>query len=164
MSDSPVTAADGEWHAAPRGLAFSDYGEWLDEGTTSLIEDVAARAADPTADRAAVPVPPSDCGIDVRHDEAHQTYGAWIGHEQIGHLTYKLVGNRIALWTTMVLPAYRRHGVATELVAEALDDIRSTGKTITVICPIVREVIDRYPQYRDLVDAVHPGVIGAGAA
>ena len=91
-------------------------------------------------------------------------YGAWIGHEQIGHLTYKLVGNRIALWTTMVLPAYRRHGVATELVAEALDDIRSTGKTITVICPIVREVIDRYPQYRDLVDAVHPGVIGAGAA
>jgi predicted GNAT family acetyltransferase len=63
-----------------------------------------------------------------------------------------------------VLPAYRKHGVATELVAKALDDIRSTGKTITVICPVVREVIDHYPQYRDLVDKVHPGVAPVGQA
>jgi predicted GNAT family acetyltransferase len=91
-------------------------------------------------------------------------YGAWVGSEQIGYLTYKVVGNRVALWTTMVLPAYRKHGLATELVAWALDDIRSTGRTITVICPIVREVVDRYPQYLDLVDDVHPGVMGVGAA
>jgi predicted GNAT family acetyltransferase len=55
----------------------------------------------------------------------------------------------------MVLPAYRKHGVATELVGKALDDIRWRGKTITVICPIVRAVIDRHPQYLDLVDRVH---------
>jgi predicted GNAT family acetyltransferase len=164
MSNNPVTATQGDWHPAPRGLAFSDYGEWLDEGTTALIEDVAARAVKPATGQAAVPVPKSDCGIDIRHDEPQQMYGAWIGQEQIGYLTYKFVGNRVALWTTMVLPAYRKHGVATELVAKALDDIRSTGKTITVICPVVREVIDHYPQYRDLVDKVHPGVAPVGQA
>jgi putative redox protein len=46
MSGNPVTEAHGDWQPAPRGLAFSDYGEWLDEGTTSLTEDVAARVID----------------------------------------------------------------------------------------------------------------------
>ena len=40
----------------------------------------------------------------------------------------------------------------------ALDDIRGTGKTVTVICPIVRRMIDHYPQCLDLVDKAHPGV------
>jgi predicted GNAT family acetyltransferase len=44
------------------------------------------------------------------------------------------------------------------LVAKALDDIRRSGKTITIVCPIVWEVINRHPQYRDLVDEKHPGV------
>jgi predicted GNAT family acetyltransferase len=136
------------------GLQFSDYGEWLDEGTTAMQEDVRARAPRLPGD----PVPPSDCGIAVGHDESLQQYGAWLGEEQIGYLTYKLVGKRVVLWSTMVLPAYRKHGVATELVAKALDDIRRSGRTVTIVCPIVWEVIKHHPQYRDLVDTVHPGV------
>jgi predicted GNAT family acetyltransferase len=136
------------------GLQFSDYGEWLDEGTTGLLEDVKDRA-----ERLPVePVPPSDCGIEVGHDASLQQFGAWLGAEQIGYLTYKLVGNRVVLWSTMVLPAYRKHGVATELIAKALDDIRASGKTVTIVCPIVWEVVKSHPQYRDLVDAAHPGV------
>ena len=136
------------------GLRFSDYGEWLDEGTTSLLQDVAARAGQ----RPPGPVPASDARIAVRHDNALHQYGAWVGGEQIGDLTYKLVGNRVVLWSTAVLPAYRRRGVAGELIATALDDIRRTGRTITIVCPIVWEVINRHPQYRDLVDRTHPGV------
>jgi len=144
MSDQRLPATQGDWHPAPRGLAFSDYGQWLDEGTTSVIEDVGARAAEPAADQAAVPVAKSDCGIDIEHDEPLQMYGAWVDDKHIGYLTYSFVGNRVALWTTMVLPAYRKHGVATELVATALDDIdrrarrsrssaRSSAKSSTVI-------------------------------
>jgi predicted GNAT family acetyltransferase len=92
-----------------------------------------------------------------------QHYGAWIGTEQIGNLTYKLVGNRVVLWSTVVLPAFRRRGVATELVARALDDIRRSGKTVTIVCPIVWEMINRHPQYRDLVDKTHPGVTAQAA-
>jgi predicted GNAT family acetyltransferase len=56
------------------------------------------------------------------------------------------------------LPPYRDHDLAAQLIAKALDDIRGTGKTVTVICPIVRRMIDHYPQYLDLVDKAHPGV------
>src|SRR4051794_31985215 len=86
------------------GLQFSDYGEWLDEGTTALLQDVTARAETLPVE----PVPAPDCGMTVRHDEGLQQYGAWIGTEQIGDLTYKLVENRVVLWSTAVLPAYRR--------------------------------------------------------
>jgi predicted GNAT family acetyltransferase len=48
--------------------------------------------------------------------------------------------------------------VAGELIARALDDIRASGKKVTVNCPIVRTVIDHHPQYGDLVDKVHPGI------
>ena len=82
MSEN-VTATQGNWRPAPRGLAFSDYGEWLDEGTTSLIEDVTSRAVKPTADQPVVPVPRSDCGIEIRHDQPQQMDRAWIGHEHI---------------------------------------------------------------------------------
>lgn len=59
---------------------------------------------------------------------------------------------------TAVLPEFRGHGVATDLIVHVLDDIRASGRTVTVVCPVVREVIDRYPQYQDLLDPTHPGV------
>jgi GNAT superfamily N-acetyltransferase len=61
------------------------------------------------------------------------------------------------LLSTWVNPAYRNHRVATELVARVLDEIRETGKKITIICPVVGEFIARNPQYLDLIDKVHPG-------
>jgi predicted GNAT family acetyltransferase len=140
---------------APLEFRFSDYGEWLDEGTTELLNDVVSRSPETPSE----PVRPSDLDIIVGHDEALQRYGAWIDTEEIGYLSYKLVGHRVVLWSTMILPAYRNHGVATELIAKALDDIRATGKTITIVCPIVWELIRRHPQYQDLVDKAHPGVV-----
>jgi hypothetical protein len=62
MTEHSVAAEHGDWQPAPPGLAFSDYREWVDEGTTSRIDDVAARAADPAADRAAVPAPRPTAG------------------------------------------------------------------------------------------------------
>jgi predicted GNAT family acetyltransferase len=86
--------------------------------------------------------------------------GRWIaalGAEELGELTYRFVGGRVVLLSTWVTPAYRDHGVATELVARALDEIRESGKTITVICPFVGEFIARNPEYLDLIDKVRPG-------
>jgi hypothetical protein len=47
--------------------------------------------------------------------------------------------------------------VATELVSRVLDEIRESGKKITIICPVVGKFIDRNPAYADLIDKVHPG-------
>ncbi|WP_406046220.1 N-acetyltransferase [Micromonospora sp. NBC_00898] len=54
-------------------------------------------------------------------------------------------------------PAYRRNRVVTELVARVLDEIRESGKKITVICRVVGEFIALNPEYLDLIDKVHPG-------
>ena len=101
---------------------------------------------------------PADYLITVVHDEAAQAYKAVFGDEEIAYLSYRLVGGRVALWSTAVLPEYRDHGVAGELIAKALDDIRASGKKVTVICPVVRMLIDHHPQYEDLIDKEHPGV------
>lgn len=139
--------------------AFSDYGEWLDEGTAAVLDDMGRRVpAPPSAPPSFVSVPPADYTFTVVHDEGEQAYKAVFGDEQIGYLSYRLVGARVALWGTSVLPGYRDHGVAAELIAKALDDIRASGRKVTVICPVVRMVIDHHPQYEDLVDKEHPGV------
>jgi predicted GNAT family acetyltransferase len=135
-----------------------DYGEWVDEGTTALLEDIGARTESPDITRDTKPVPASECPINVIHDQEQQSYGAWLGQEQVGYVSYRLAGNRVALWSTAVLPMYRKRGVATELIAKVLDDIRASGRTVTIICPIVREMISHYPQYEDLVDKAHPRI------
>jgi predicted GNAT family acetyltransferase len=100
----------------------------------------------------------SDYDVTIQHEPEHFLYGAWIGDLQVGHLDYKLVGKRVVLLSTKVAPAYRHHGIGTELIGAVLDDIRTTGKKITIICPVVRTYITGHPQYEDLTDPVHPGV------
>jgi predicted GNAT family acetyltransferase len=159
MTDNDTVTAD-EWRSMSATWSFSDYGEWLDEGTNTVLQDVASRARAARASRPSyASVPRADYTMMIVHDEDNHTYRAIFGTEQIAYLTYRLAGKRIALWETEVLPPYRDHGVAVELITSALDDIRGTAKKVTVMCPIVRMVIDHYPQYQDLIDEEHPGVI-----
>jgi len=95
--------------------------------------------------------------LDVINDTEHGRWIATLGADAIAELTYRFVGGRVVLLTTWVDPAYRRNRVATELVARVLDEIRESGKKITIICPFVGEFIDRNPKYADLIDKVRPG-------
>jgi predicted GNAT family acetyltransferase len=62
------------------------------------------------------------------------------------------------LLATSVLPEYRKQGIATELIRRVLDDVRTQGKTVTIMCPIVRTSMEHNPEYADLIDPEHPGV------
>ena len=95
--------------------------------------------------------------LDVINDTERGRWIAALGAEAIGELTYRFVGGRVVLLATWVSHAYRHQGVATELVARVLDEIRESGKKITVICPLVGEFIARNPEYLGLIDRVHPG-------
>jgi predicted GNAT family acetyltransferase len=118
----------------PDGMGF------LDEGTKQHAE------------------PTSDYEIEVFKDDTLHKYNAVLGEYDVGSLTYDYVGGRIVLLQTVVINTFRHHGIATELISRVLDDIRSTGRKITIICPIVREFIDLHPEYEGLVDPAHPGV------
>jgi predicted GNAT family acetyltransferase len=83
--------------------------------------------------------------LDVINDAEHGRWVATLGADAIAELTYRFVGGRVVLLSTWVDHAYRKHRVATELVARVLDEIRKSGKKITIICPVVGEFIDRNP-------------------
>ncbi|MFD8078258.1 GNAT family N-acetyltransferase [Streptomyces sp. NPDC059718] len=95
--------------------------------------------------------------LDVLNDAEHGRWIAALGDDGIAELSYRFVGGRVVLLTTWVAPAYRKNRVATELISRVLDEIRGSGKKITIICPVVGEFIDRNPEYADLIDKVHPG-------
>ncbi|MEV4813588.1 GNAT family N-acetyltransferase [Micromonospora avicenniae] len=99
--------------------------------------------------------------LDIRvvNDEKLGTYGAIVGDREVAALTYSVTGdNRFVLLGTSVLPEFRKQGVATELIRHVLDDARAQGKTVTILCPIVRTFIEHNPEYAELIDAKHPGV------
>lgn len=95
--------------------------------------------------------------LDVINDAEHGRWVAILGADAIAELTYRFVGGRVVLLSTWVDHAYRNHRVATELIARVLDEIRESGKKITIICPVVGAFIARKPEYLDLIDKVHPG-------
>lgn len=52
---------------------------------------------------------------------------------------------------TVVFDQFEGQGLASELVAEALDDIRVRGKKVVPTCPYVARFIDKHPDYADLL-------------
>lgn len=95
----------------------------------------------------------------VVNDEKTGIYEAIVGDREIAGLPYNVAGDdRLVLLATSVFPEFRKQGVATELIRRVLDDVRAQGKTVTVMCPIVRTFIEHNPEYADLIDPKHPGV------
>ena len=151
-----MTTPSENWQPLHDQLQFSDYGEWLDEGTEALVINIAEGAR--AQEAASRPVRGSDYEFDITHDADLAVYRAWINSDEVAILTYKIVGHRFVLLSTSVVPGFRKHGIATELIAHVLDDVRGSGRTVTVICPAVREFMDHHPQYEDLLDKNRPGV------
>jgi predicted GNAT family acetyltransferase len=95
----------------------------------------------------------------VVNDEKAGIYDAIIGDREIAGLTYNAAGDdRLVLLAASVYPEFRKQGIATELIRRVLDDVRVQGKTVTILCPIVRTFIEHNPEYADLIDPEHPGV------
>jgi predicted GNAT family acetyltransferase len=127
------------------------------DGTGTLTEDQET-LIDQVLDTEEKP----DFDFNLVNDEENGIYEAFVGDTEIGGITYSLTGDRIVLLAASVFPTFRHQGVATEMTRRVLDDVRAQGKTTTIICPIVRTVIDNHPQYEDLVDLKHPGVKNVG--
>jgi predicted GNAT family acetyltransferase len=95
----------------------------------------------------------------VVNDEKTGVYEAIVGDREIAGMPYNVAGDdRLVLLATSVLPEFRKKGIATELIRRVLDDVRAQGKTVTVMCPIVRTFIEHNREYADLIDPKHPGV------
>jgi molybdenum cofactor cytidylyltransferase len=77
--------------------------------------------------------------------------------EVAGLVQYQRRPDRIVFVHTEVRPEFEGKGVASALVAGALDDARKQGLAVVPQCPYIRGYIERHPAYADLVaDADDP--------
>ncbi len=86
-----------------------------------------------------------------------QVYAATIDGLEVANLRYDEVDGRVVVITTRVVPEFRGRGIATDLIADALDDIRERGQKVTVLCPVVAAFMKGNTQFTDLIDPEHPG-------
>jgi predicted GNAT family acetyltransferase len=126
---------------------YPDKKSTLSEDPAVLIDEVIDEPHAPAFDFAVV------------NDEKASIYEAILGDREIAGLPYNVAGDdRLILLATSVFPEHRKQGIATELIRRVLDDVRAQGKTVTIMCPVVRTFIERNPEYTDLIDPEHPGV------
>jgi uncharacterized protein len=124
------------------------------DGVGTLTQDQAALIGEVNADDHSPTIT-----FFLSRNEPTSTYEAISGDNVIGGLTYNVAAeNRLVLVAAAVFPEYRGQGVATELIRRVLEDIRTRGNTITILCPIVWAFIDRNPEYNDLIDPALPGL------
>ena len=71
--------------------------------------------------------------------------------ELAGFVQYHLRGSQIAFIHTETDDRFRGHGLASELVREALEAARERHLTVLPYCPFVRSWIAGHPEYADLL-------------
>jgi predicted GNAT family acetyltransferase len=98
-----------------------------------------------------------DSRITIRNSAGSGSYNAVLGDEVVGTIVYELAGNRMVILHTLVDPEFRGQGVATALARTALDDLVTSGMTLTNYCGFITDFIDRNPGYARVVDADKPG-------
>jgi predicted GNAT family acetyltransferase len=131
----------------PDEAGYPDGPGTLSQDQVVLIDDVLEKRDEPAFE------------FGVINNEEDGIYEAFVGDRSIGGISYTLQGNRMALHATAVYPEFRHQGIATELIRRVLDDVRVQSRTLTIMCPIVVTFIQDQPEYANLVDALHPGVM-----
>ena len=88
--------------------------------------------------------------LTVEDNPDARRYEARLGSEVVAYIAYHVEPERITLIHTHVEPAFEHQGIASKLVAGALDDIRSRGLSLLPVCPYVRSYLQRHPEDADL--------------
>ena len=90
--------------------------------------------------------------VQTRNNESENRYEAWVGDELAGISEYRLRDGRITFTHTEVKDEWEGEGVGSELVRDALDDVRRQGtRKVVPACPFVKEWIADHPDYEDLL-------------
>jgi predicted GNAT family acetyltransferase len=89
--------------------------------------------------------------IEVTDNPDKARFEIAVDGELAGFVLYHLRGNQIAFTHTETDDRFRGHGLAGQLVREALDAARERHLTVLPYCPFVRSWIAGHPEYADLI-------------
>lgn len=138
----------------PDAAGYPDGSGFLDEGTSALVDEVTSHAVR-DVDR---PSADAESEIEVHRIADERVYSASMDSRELATLRYDEADGRVIVHTTTVAPEFRGRGIAADLIADALDDIRERGLRVTVQCPVVAAFMTGNPQYSDLIDPEHPSL------
>jgi len=137
----------------PDSAGYPDGAGFLDEGT-SISRPAESDEAILDVDRPSVD---AESELRVRRDDDNRVWAATIDGRDIANIRYDVVDERIVVVSTTVEPEFRGRGIADELIAYAMDDVRDLGMHVTVYCPTVARFLVENRQFSDLIDPVYPG-------
>ncbi len=90
--------------------------------------------------------------IQIAENPERERYEISVGGELAGFTQYRpRPGGVLAFVHTEIDDRFEGQGLASQLIAFALDDVRSRGLAVLPICPFVKGYIERHPEYADLV-------------
>ena len=84
-------------------------------------------------------------------NKAKSRYEAHLEGQLAGFCAYELLADRAVLPHTEIAPAFEDRGVGGELVAYALDDLRSRHLKVVPTCSFVGAYIRSHPEYVTMV-------------
>lgn len=90
--------------------------------------------------------------IEIVHIPERSRYAILIDGEVAGFTLAKEGADGVLLFShTEVDDAYEGQGLASKLVAGALDHVRAHGRRIEVTCEYVLGFLEKHPEYQDLL-------------
>ena len=90
---------------------------------------------------------------------AEGKYTIAVDGETVGLAAVADRGNQRVFYHTEVEERFGGRGLATILVAEALEATRADGKRVVPLCPMVAAFIKKHPEFADITDPVTPAVL-----
>lgn len=89
----------------------------------------------------------------IRNDEQGRYEAPVDGHRAVVNFTRRTDLERavVVMTHTEVPEELRGEGIASELVQQALDDVRKRGEKVLPQCPFVSSWLDDHPDYHDLL-------------
>ena len=94
--------------------------------------------------------------VTVVHHAVDEYYELLVDGQQAGLLVYHVIGSHLSITHTVIEQTYRGRGLSWVLVGRALDDIRTRSVTVSNHCAVVRQFVEKNPQYRDLLSMSRP--------
>ena len=89
----------------------------------------------------------------VAANEDEGRYEITVDDELAGYTQFSVDGDIVTFPHTEIFSEFGGRGLATQLVREALDDVRAKGLRVHATCRFVRGFLDKHPEYQDLIAA-----------
>ncbi|MFF3905832.1 GNAT family N-acetyltransferase [Streptomyces sp. NPDC001848] len=95
----------------------------------------------------------------VERIDAKNRYEILVDGTRAGLTAYRDRGEQRVFYHTEVDDAFAGQGLASQLVQQALTDVRASGKRIVPVCPYVAKFLKKHEEFADITDPVTPDVL-----